>query len=246
MQHVKYNHASETVMEGKNITVDLFNARSISNKSEMLRERIYTVDKSTDILALTETWLREGDDATTMEICPPGYKFIGMPRYSCVRGGGVGFVVAPDTVADKSSTTNNFRTFELLTIKVKAKQPLHLFLIYRPPPSKHNKLTVPLCAHQSMVNSVYLETLMCIGKTCRTLKQIVFDASFRLLDYYNDLALTRASDSQRFNVVQITINNGDPKQSRDPQEEDSSPKDGDKILQDKACDPQTNADGAKY
>ncbi|ELU03021.1 hypothetical protein CAPTEDRAFT_201842 [Capitella teleta] len=129
-------HASETVIEGKNITVDLFNARSISNKSEMLRERI--VDKAIDILALTETGQREGDDATEIEICPPGYKFIGIPMFSCMRGGGVGFVVAPDSVADKSPTTNNFRTFELLTIKVKAKQPLYLFLIYRPPPTLNN------------------------------------------------------------------------------------------------------------
>ena len=63
------------------------------NKADLIREEI--VDKNVDLFALTETWLRNGDDHALIELCPPGFQFVGhhRPQEKGTRGGGVGFVM---------------------------------------------------------------------------------------------------------------------------------------------------------
>ena len=102
----------------------------------------YIVDHSIDILALTETWLKEEDESIIDSICPPGYKYIGKPRPPSKgnRGGGVGFVMR-SALDVKPSTCHAYRTFEYASIKIKGKKPLHVVLLYRPPPSQKNGFT---------------------------------------------------------------------------------------------------------
>lgn len=84
------NHRDIT---NKSISLHLINAKSVAGKAVSLCEHI--TEKCVDILAITDTWLREGDDRHINDRCPPGYKFVGVPRPTSkgARGGGVGFVI---------------------------------------------------------------------------------------------------------------------------------------------------------
>ena len=121
------------------LQLGLLNARSVANKAEFILEQIQ--DNSMGIMAVTETWLKANDDHIVNEICPPGYSFIGAPRpvKKGKTGGGVGFVLSPEIKAE-NVTHEEFRTFEIVTIKIGSCHPLHLSLIYRPPPSRKKQL----------------------------------------------------------------------------------------------------------
>lgn len=66
----------------KFISLHLINARPDAGKAVSLCEHI--IEKCVDILAITETWLREEDDCHINDLCPPGYKFVGVPRLLCI------------------------------------------------------------------------------------------------------------------------------------------------------------------
>ena len=51
----------------------ILNARSVCNKALAIMNLV--LDNDLDILAITETWLRNGDTATPAELKPPGYEF---------------------------------------------------------------------------------------------------------------------------------------------------------------------------
>ena len=86
----------------------------------------------TDILALTETWLRPGniDDVEIRTLCPTGYRFLHVPRGHS-RGGGVGLLFK-DTLQINSHITDTFATFELMDIHFRSLQSIRVLLIYRP------------------------------------------------------------------------------------------------------------------
>ncbi len=123
------------------ISLCLLNARSVNNKAILLNE--YIADKEIDILALTETWLKPGDDSVVNELCPEGYTFTGEHRKSTKskRGGGLG-VVHRSNFDVQAVKKDSYRTFEHLTLLLKGKKPLYLVLIYRPPPNTKNGFTV--------------------------------------------------------------------------------------------------------
>ena len=63
------------------------NASSVKNKTLAINEEI--IQHDWDILAITETWLKQtGDEAIVTELLPPGYTFHHVAR-SRGRGGGV-------------------------------------------------------------------------------------------------------------------------------------------------------------
>jgi hypothetical protein len=119
----------------------LLNVRSICNKADLIHELI--VDKKLKIMCLTETWIREGDDPFIGAMCPSNFYFISAPRPPSKgkKGGGVGFVISSDIVVERIDT-EQYDTFESLAIRVKGERPFHLFLIYRPPPSQANGLSM--------------------------------------------------------------------------------------------------------
>ena len=61
------------------------NAKSVRNKSADFVS--YVESSGADILAVTETWLSEVDDACRAEITPPGYKLFDQIRSDRTRGG---------------------------------------------------------------------------------------------------------------------------------------------------------------
>ena len=126
------------------IKVTLLNARSIVNKSSLLCEHI--IDNDTDIMLITETWLREGDDPVITNLCPPNYRFVGVPRPSIKgkTGGGVGLVFRSSLhVQPVLVSATCYNSFEAMIVKVGEAHSSHIVLIYRPPPSKNNRLTTP-------------------------------------------------------------------------------------------------------
>ena len=72
------------------IDVCLLNARSIRNKTLIIKD--FVIDNDINILTLTETWLNlnSNDQTIINSICPTGYLFQHVPREK--RGGGVGIL----------------------------------------------------------------------------------------------------------------------------------------------------------
>ena len=56
----------------------LINCRSAANKTECIQAEI--TEANVALCALTETWIREEDDITPLQLCPSGYKCISTPR----------------------------------------------------------------------------------------------------------------------------------------------------------------------
>ena len=88
----------------KNLQYTTINCRSIVNKSADLKVEIS--NNSIDFCALTETWIREDDTITPLEICPLGYKSISIPRQNR-QGGGVA-IVYRNTLSLTHNFTYNF------------------------------------------------------------------------------------------------------------------------------------------
>ena len=119
----------------------LINARSIRNKTLLIQD--FVVDKSVDILMITETWLsRCGDEVIIGEICPTGYRFFNQPRLSG-NGGGVGLLYKANLHV-KTRLSHDYRSFEYLDSTIVNTRTVRLISVYRAPPSPANGLTVDI------------------------------------------------------------------------------------------------------
>jgi hypothetical protein len=118
------------------------NARSVANKTGLICETV--IDKDLDVLAITETWLKQGDDHVINQLCPPGFHFTGIPRPEGKgsRGGGIG-VMYRSSLHVQSVSKPSFTTFEHMCVRLSLQRPVLLCVIYRPPPSQKNGLTTP-------------------------------------------------------------------------------------------------------
>jgi hypothetical protein len=108
------------------------NVQSLLNKIDELR--IFVVDQSPDIIALTETWLHsEINDA---EVQISGYQFFRNDRPSGRKGGGVAiYVKNAILVTENRSQSQDIDASESLCIFVQQLNTpkLWIFLLYRPP-----------------------------------------------------------------------------------------------------------------
>ena len=108
----------------------LVNARSLRKNSGLLR---YMVShEKWDILAITETWIRENDPYTPSEFCPDGYTLLREDRIG-QQGGGIA-VLCRDDFKPRRITSQKYESFESLLISVSsAPNSLRIAVIYRPP-----------------------------------------------------------------------------------------------------------------
>ncbi|CAB3989706.1 Hypothetical predicted protein, partial [Paramuricea clavata] len=103
----------------------------------------FVVDKDTDILALTETWLPpSGNDLIIGDLCPTGYSFLHTPRHGSI-GGGVGLLFK-ESLNIKRNVQEVFRSFEYLDSSFLNFLHIRIIVVYRPPPSSANSLTSTL------------------------------------------------------------------------------------------------------
>ena len=105
------------------------------------------VDTNVDVLMLTEAWLySHGDEAYIAAVTSAGYDFRSFPRVG--SGGGVGFVTRTSLSTSLSLKPHYFTSFEAVEMRLSFDHvSVAIVCLYRPPPSKRNKLT----------NSMFLE-----------------------------------------------------------------------------------------
>ena len=122
----------------------LFSERSVNDPLKRAKISTFISNNQVDILFLTESWLRQqGDKAKCADLAPMGYSVCSFPRPS--RGGGIA-VVYSDTLARCLISTSLFPfhhpSFEgVRTSLTLSPTSLHFVCVYRPPPSRKNKLT---------------------------------------------------------------------------------------------------------
>ena len=119
-----------------------WNARSVKLKTASICD--FIISSKIDILAITESWLtndhRSDRALADLRNTLPNYDRYHIPREHAV-GGGVCIILRKGF----SITLNNgpsYRSFEHMDITIKSKSAsVRLFILYRPPYSKKNKLT---------------------------------------------------------------------------------------------------------
>ena len=119
------------------VSLHLMNTRSIRNKTVGIYD--YTIDEDLDILVITETWLSEDDPAVIQELKPPGYSFTNISRDND-RHGGIGILYKSHMNLRLMKADSPSVTFESVHVVDESKE-LHMFAIYRPPPSAVNGFT---------------------------------------------------------------------------------------------------------
>ena len=110
----------------------LLNPWSVCNKPDVINE--FIVDKSIDILAITETWLTGvGSDSPIIKaLLPPGYSILHAPRAS--RGGGTAVVFRESIPVSRVSVVGHApSSFEFIECLVKLPIMLRLCIVYHPP-----------------------------------------------------------------------------------------------------------------
>ena len=131
--------------------IALFNAQSVGSSEKRAEISTFVTDTRIDLFFITETWLNyRGDEAKIAELAPSGYSARSFPRRS--RGGGLA-VVFRDTLSTNLTFKTKFdfdhSSFELIQVSVTLQtSALHFLCMYRPPPSRKNKLTDSLFSEQ--------------------------------------------------------------------------------------------------
>ena len=101
------------------------------NKSIELQTCI--IERSIDICAITETWLRPDDWVSLADITPPGYKALSKPRWDG-RGGGIALIHKDYITIKEINISTEFLTIELANYKVKVPgKVIDLLIIYQIP-----------------------------------------------------------------------------------------------------------------
>ena len=128
------HHSSKT--PNKALSVCLLNSQSVNTvgKADLISD--YIVQHNLDIMFITETWLRLGDDPKCKELTPVGYLFASFPRPAGI-GGGIAIIykLHLHPVSSFSDTLPYpHTTFEAVEMTVLTAPSLSFLCLYRPPP----------------------------------------------------------------------------------------------------------------
>ena len=86
----------------------LVNCQSVVNKTaDFLCD---VIENNFTLCTVTETWIRQEEDVTLVQLCPPGFKAISISRKDRT-GGGIA-VVYKDTITVRSRATHNYSSME--------------------------------------------------------------------------------------------------------------------------------------
>ena len=150
----------------------LFNPRSVNNKVDLVKDLV--VSQDSDIAFLVESWLFPSQDfidkyATQVlpvstgrdnhiikSLIPRGYKLLHIPRVDRT-GGGVAILHKSSVKISPQPSSTTQTSFEYMEVISKFNsEHIRFVLVYRPPPSSENGLTVPLFLNEF---SILLEEL---------------------------------------------------------------------------------------
>ena len=172
----------------------LLNARSVRNKTIEITD--YVIENELDLVALTETWLGpEGSDSVVEgDLCPNGYTLQLSSRES--RGGGVALLFKSSLRHKRVTSTHTPESFEYLEVLIYTHgPPLHIIVVYRPPPNSKNKFTtVKFCNEFS---SFLEDKILSTGRLC-----IVGDFNFHVDNLQNTDASRFCNLLETFDLVQ--------------------------------------------
>ena len=121
----------------KHLDINLWNARSICNKTLTMHD--YILESDVDILVITESWLAEEDPVVIGECTPSGYSLLNFPRI-IDKHGGIAIICKSNlnlSISQISADADKYTNFEHACVTDMSKS-FHLVAIYRPPPSKEN------------------------------------------------------------------------------------------------------------
>ena len=128
-----------------NIKIMHLNAQSCCNKSLELADTI--VEERFDMVLLSETWFKEvGDEPRLVELTPNGFVLKNLPRQSG-RGGGLAILYREGlaNMVNIRPSSSSMSTFSMCELRIQHRhRTLTIVFMYRPPPSKGNKLTSKL------------------------------------------------------------------------------------------------------
>ena len=126
----------------KHFKVMFLNAQSVRNKALDICD--YIMQANVDLVFLCETWLRPvGDEADCAALTPPGFCLKSLPRQSGT-GGGLAVLHWTSLTRHIAVSTRDFvfTAFEICEVRLSYDGHTAVFLsVYRPPPSRQNKLT---------------------------------------------------------------------------------------------------------
>ena len=136
------DHASTETGHNSRLTMAYFNAQSVRQIAGEIHD--FIADNTLDALILTETWLQEvGDEPYVKEMTPPDYVFHSFPRVGR-RGGGIAVLMSKSLAPKVTFRCLSYASFEAVTMCLSAEKLVNLTVVYRPPPSKQNKLTTKM------------------------------------------------------------------------------------------------------
>lgn len=118
----------------ENITIGLWNVRSVNNKATIVNETI--VDKEISLCFINETWLRENDNNGKVlhDLLPHNYQIVNIPRPVNKRGGGNALIYhqsIPVSAFSPRADTKDFTSFELMEGTIKYTPPIYVICVYR-------------------------------------------------------------------------------------------------------------------
>ena len=140
---VKQLSSNSTQQHVSPLDLCFLNVRSMRNKTEKIKD--FIVENNYDVSALAETWLSPGDKDLSViaEVVPTGFKILHQPRESG-RGGGLA-VIYKDNIDIKLLSSNGYRSFEHMEFFMRTvSKCIRLCVVYCPPPSAANGLTIKL------------------------------------------------------------------------------------------------------
>ena len=110
----------------------LVNCQSAVNKTAHLQ--CNHIGNNFTLWALTETWIRQEEGVTSVQLCPPVFKAISISRKDKI-GGGIA-VVSKDTIPVRSRATHSYLSIECSGFPVDLPMSIiNLSIILRPPNS---------------------------------------------------------------------------------------------------------------
>ena len=148
----------------KLLTFAVFNARSVCNKALSLHDII--IDHDLDIVAITETWLRDEASDVITNLVPDGYAMINVPRKD-KAGGGVALLYKSNLKLKQCRKIKPYTSFESLECVLTLKTVTYrILVIYRPPSNSVNKLTYKVFSQEieeciTDMSTKYSDVLIC-------------------------------------------------------------------------------------
>ena len=139
---VKIDTSPLTQELSRRFKVMLLNAQSVRNKTTDICDHV--IQANVDLVFLCETWLRpKGDESDCAALTPPGFCLKSLPQMSGV-GGGLA-VLYRNSLTKNIAVSNRdfvFTASEICEVRISHDSHTVVFLsVYRPPPSRKNKLT---------------------------------------------------------------------------------------------------------